>query len=203
MFGLFNKKKKIIQQSKKVELLQPTVKETLENRFSFTFKNDVDRETFKRNTVANIKNRLMPIEVEETQIIGYSRYKGVDIGIYRTAQNGFGFYMLKRIPIRLFGSFVRKDEPANSTFTFQKDILNFMEIEVVNPLDKEYIEKILDMYLQKYLLLLIPQLVLGDRIFLNRNGMSLETNKELSNIEIDLIMSFIYQMIDSVKREED
>lgn len=203
MFGLFNKKKKSIQQSKKPVLINPTVKEVLENRFSFTFKDTVDKETFKRNTVTNIKNKLMPIEIDEHQIIGYARYKGVDIGIYRTGQNGFGFYLLKRIPVRLFASFIRKNEPKNGTFTFQKDILSFMEIEIVNPLDKEFIEKILDMYLQKYLLLLIPQLVLGDRMFLNRNGMSLETNKELSNKEIDLIMSFIYQMIDSMKREEE
>lgn len=207
MFSLFTRNKKNnIEQSRmqqKKYLINSDVKEVLNNRFSFMFKDQVDSETFTRNTTLNVKNRLLPIELNSQQIIGYSRYKGVDIGIYYTSQNGYGFYLLKRMPIRLFASFTRKNQPSNGIFSFQKEILSFMEVEIINPFDKEFIEKLLDIYNQKYLLLLIPQLVLGDRIFLNRNGISLETNKELDTKEIDLIMSFIYQMIDSAKREEE
>lgn len=201
MFGLFKSKpQKEIQKSK--PLFATETHNLLSEKFLFTFKRDTDKETFVRNTQLNIKNRLLPIDIEPEQIIAYTRHKGTDIGLYKTDKNGFGFYILKKIQIKSFVSFVRKDNPNNQEFNFQKEIISLMEIEMVNPDDNKYMEKFLDMYVQKYLLLLIPQMNLKDKLLFNRNGLSIEINKELTNKEVNLIMAFLYQIIDNFKNNE-
>lgn len=173
--------------------------ETMREKHGFIFSNDIGFEEFDRRTKENTNRRVLPIDIDPSQIAAISRYKGSDIGFYFT-NKGLGFYLVKQAPVRLFVSMTRKDNPINQHEYMVNEIMNLIEVEVVNLDDVQFTSEFTDTYFQKYLLMLIPFMEVGNRIMLNRNGLSLELKGTISESELLLIMSFLQQVHENINK---
>lgn len=201
MFGFLKSKNKVEPPKEQVKSGNKLL-ETMREQYSFAFKGDVTEQEFFKNTSENIKRRVLPIDIKDYQVAAYSRHKGNDIGFYLTNDNGLGFYIIKEIPIRVFASIIRKKETHNHLDVLSEELRKLFEVEVISFEDFPYFKTITDTYFQKYLLLMASIMENGDRIILNRNGLSIEFKSKLGDKELTLIMSFLHLVCENFKKTE-
>lgn len=201
MFNFFKSKKKeeIVRPEQENNKEKNPLINTMKERYGFVFSGDVEQEEFDRRVTENANRRVLPIDIDPSQIVAYTRYKGADIGFY-LKNNGFGFYLIKPAPVRLFISMTRRINPRNQHKYMIDEIMEHIEVEVVNVDDVEFAKEFTDTYFQKYFLMLIPLMEDGNRVMMNRNGLSIEIKDTMTESELLLMMSFLQQCHESLNK---
>lgn len=202
MFGFFKKKEEIKTTTITMKTDNPLAN-MLREKYQFIFAGDISEEEFNKNTQFHALRKRLPVDIQPDQILAFKTYKSATIGFYITEDKGFGFYLLKRLPIGIFASLTRKNKVnQESGIYLSKDLNELIQIDVVDIDDIPYISKVVDTYFQKYLELIVPSMRINDKIVLNRNGMSLELKPELDDKSILVIMSLILQAYENFVEHE-
>lgn len=144
-----------------------------------------------QETYKTISRKLLPVELKKEDVWAYSRYKGSIFGLYK--KDKLGFFFLIDNPIEIQIEFKRETPNKEQPFPFHKDINTFLDIKIPSKSDQVLAAKIVDSFVQKSILLLIPNMTRGDKIIFNRSGIFIETRKELTKEEVNIILSLLFQ----------
>ena len=144
-----------------------------------------------QETYKTISRKLLPVDLKKEDVWAYSRYKGSIFGLYKREK--LGFFFLIDNPIEIQIEFKRETPSKEQPFPFHKDINTFLDIKIPSKSDQVLAAKVVDSFVQKSILLLIPNMIKGDKIIFNRSGIFIETRKELTKEEVNIILSLLFQ----------
>lgn len=203
MLSFFRRKKEEQDEVQMVKGNEDTLN-YMRKEFGFTFRDDVEYEEFRKNTYNHAERRVLPVDITGNQIIAYTSYNGFEIGFYITADKGYGFYIKRGLPIKIFTSLIREPATTNENYPFlNKDVAQLLQFETATLDDLDYMKKIMNYEFQSYLELIIPSMRMKDKLIFNRNGMVLEMRRDLSQKEILATMSLLLQTCQNINELSD